>query len=355
MSSSTLDDRLHPRVADLVTKVIEDIRVRGLSPGDRYLTSEEAQRVFRVQKSVLNEAMRHLADRQVLSRQRRSGTFIGPAFQADYLPSATGLQAVHVLTTLEWHRTRTIRAEQFVETLNSILPDVAVHVRYMPAHNAATVTRQVIDQIRSSRQREGLVLIFSSHETQQLVADSGLPAVNFGSVYPGIEGLPSVEGDQAGIGRMMARYLVDRQHDRFVYLTRNEWRRGDNIVLEAISQELHRANVSLDGLTIRSVAPVTEQVVSEIRDILAQPNPPTAFMCRTDFYADLVIRETEELGVKVDVVSGGRDEPRPYPAVRPIMCPEEQIKQLAHMLAARAAGRMPDPPHVIIPVELTMS
>ncbi len=354
MSSSTVEDRLHPRVADLVGRLMDDIRVRGLAPGDRYLTSEEAQRVFRVQKSVLNEAMRHLADRQVLSRQRRSGTFIGPNFEADYLSNAAGLQAVHVVMALDWHRTRTIKAELFVETFGRVLPEVAVHIRYVPAHNAATITEQIIDQIKTSRKREGLLLIFASHAIQQMATSSGVPVVNFGSVYPGIENMPFVESDQAQIGQLMARHLVSRGHDRFVFLTRNEWRRGDNLVLEAISQELHRACVSLDCLTIRSVAPMEEQVASEIRDMLSQTPRPTAFMCRTNFYADRVVRIAAEMGVEVDVISGWQDDraARPYATVRPVLSSSEQIKHLAQMLAARAAGRVPDPAQVLVPVEL---
>lgn len=353
-------EELPAPVAALVTRIVDDIRVRGLTPGDRYLTSEQAQRTFRVQKQTLNKAMRYLADQQILARQRKAGTFIGCAFEADYLRDASGLSNVHVLMNMEWNRTRQIPAELFVDSLNTVLPGASVAMRYVASNNAMASIVQTIDQIKASKQKEGLLLIFSSRAVQQFAQDSGLPVVNFGSVYPGIDRLPFVEVDQYQVGRVMARHVIAHQHERFLFLTRNEWRRGDNLTLDGIMREFKEANVNGDRLSVRSVAPDEAQLMAELDEVLSHAEYPTGFMCRTTFYADAVLAVAKgkglEVGRDIDVVSLARDDDKSisaYPLVRPSMPLKDQLLLAAKMLAAQTVGRRPDPSQVIVPVELT--
>ena len=64
------------RVAE---RLVTDIRHRGLTVGDRYLTTVEVGQSLGVGKDAASKVMRHLAEQQILISRRRSGTFIGPA------------------------------------------------------------------------------------------------------------------------------------------------------------------------------------------------------------------------------------------------------------------------------------
>ena len=77
MTSS--DTSLLAPINRLAERVERDIHTKGLSYGDRYLTAAEAAREFGVSTATANRAMKLLAAREVLSRERSRGTFIGPA------------------------------------------------------------------------------------------------------------------------------------------------------------------------------------------------------------------------------------------------------------------------------------
>lgn len=346
-------------VVELADKVLNDIRFRGLSCGDRYLTSEQARRVFGVQKGLINAALRSLADRELLVRQRKSGTFVGPRFQALPDEASAPLRAVHVMMAMDYYRTGLLPAEAFVEGLHATLPHVEVHVRYLPGHDVLAVTKRIIEQIKAGGATEGVILIRSSRAMQEFVRDSGVPAVVFGTTYPGIEMLPWLEADQRETGRLMARRALHAGHRKFVLLTRDQWRPGDNILHEAVTQELSEAGLGFDALTVRSLPPDSEQVAAEVRALLGQSDRPTSFLCRTDSYADIVADTALAAGLNVgrnlDIVSGGHMQPHPQPryaTVTPVLEPREQVARLGEMLGAVARGERTDPEHVLVGVQI---
>ena len=65
------------RASDLAGRLLQDIRLRGLNEGDRYLSTEEVGKAFRVRRATVNLAMRLLADRRVLVRTPGRGTYVG--------------------------------------------------------------------------------------------------------------------------------------------------------------------------------------------------------------------------------------------------------------------------------------
>ena len=342
----------------LAQRLEEDIRRRGLRTGDRYLTSAEAGRLYGISTAAASRAMRLLAENDVLVRQPSRGTFVGPRFVPD--PGASPvLDTIHVLMSEEYTRTSAQHAEVFLEGLRPVLPDANVHIHYIVRGDSTSHTRRVIEVItRSDLDSQGLILVLSSHEAQRLAAESSLPAVVFGSVYPDIIGLPWVDYDHDQAGKMLVRRALSTPLDgRLALIMLNNWRRGDNILFEAVTRELGAAGYGLDSLVVRSIPTKPTPCRNEIHALLTEPDAPRTVLCHCDFYADVVVDVAASLGLAVGrdvcVVSGSRlvaGTPSPYPYISPALSPQGQIETLGRMLRDLAQGRMPYPDHALIPV-----
>lgn len=284
----------------LSAKLTQDIQARGLRTGDRYLTSEQAGEMLQVSTVTANRAMRVLAEQELLVRQRKNGTFVGPKFQADNAIAAPAVEVVHVLMPAEYYRSGLASSEVFVDQLNIALPGSAVQIHHVPDWNAARYSLRIIDQIKSAEERkEAIILLRATREVQRYAEESGIPTVVFGSIYPDVKGLAWLDVDQEEAGRLGARHALGCGHKRFALIMRNEWRRGDNLVLSGVRSELGKAGVGVESLTIVSVPTEPSVVLEEIKAILAQPDPPTAFLCRASFCAKPVVSALNELGRKI--------------------------------------------------------
>ena len=128
-------------------------------------------------------------------------------------------------------------------------------------------------------------------------------------------------------------------------------------MLDSLTSELAAAGVGLDNLTIRSVVAEEEHVASTVVDVLAARQGPIAFLCRNDFFADIVVAvaasENLTLGKDVVVASGGHMESStdvPYAQVVSGVSAVEQFKQIAHLLCQTALGTLAHSEVISIPV-----
>ena len=338
----------------LADKVLDDIRNRGLVSGDRYFTAEEARSNFRVGKALINDALRLLADREILIRKQKAGTFIGPQFMNGSTPQIrAALDAVHVLMPMDYYRAKVVSTDVFVDALSLAIPGAMVHVHHIPDHDTARFTLDLINQIRqrsagTERIREGIVLLRSAREVQQAVQASGIPAVAFGSTYPDIKKLPSIDPDQAQAGQLAARAALDLGHKRFALVMRAQWRRGDNLLMEGFSRELGEAGIAADGFSVFSFAEDPEVIGHDVASLLDRKNPPTVLVCRSRFHADAAIAGIKEIGLKpgidVDVISiqpGSEPCEEVSVAIRPVTDANAQVTEVGALLCLVAQGKTP--------------
>jgi DNA-binding transcriptional MocR family regulator len=80
----------------LAQRLEQDIRQRGLQPGDRYMTAEATGKAFNVSRAATNRAMALMAERRLLVRHRKQGSFVGPGLKRS---AALGTPTVYILTT----------------------------------------------------------------------------------------------------------------------------------------------------------------------------------------------------------------------------------------------------------------
>jgi DNA-binding LacI/PurR family transcriptional regulator len=340
-SATTSNSELPPTTIEtLASRLEQDIRRRGLHHGDRYLTAAEASKLFSVSPITINRAMQLLAERDMLTRQRSRGTFVGPKFQNENLLNP-GIDVLHVMMAMDYRNSSADTTDALVDAFIHALPGTAIEVQFLPESTALANTERTVQRLIKSDATEGMVLIRSSRQAQLCVADSRLPAVVMGLAYPGVM-LSSIKHDQNAVGRLMAEYAIREKYNHCVLLTRNEWRYGDNAMLDAMSHTLASADLSLGGLLIRSMPQEIEVVADAVTNALAETTEPVIFLCRNEFYANAALETAEAagkvLGVDFDVISGGHTppaEPIRYPRIQSELALSEQIQGIVELLCDR--------------------
>jgi DNA-binding transcriptional regulator YhcF (GntR family) len=334
----------------LAAQLEGDIRQKGLRPGDRYLTAAEASHLFEVAPMTMHRAMQTLAEREILVRQRSRGTFVGPKFH----PSGQmrhELDVLHLVMAMDYHRTQSFSSDVLVDEFNKSLSGVTVQVHHILDGAAKRYIDQIIERIGGST-REGFVLIRCSRDIQLRVSESGLPAAVFGQAYPGVN-LPCVEHDQVAVGRMIAEYALQQGAKRFAILTHALWRFGDHAMIDSATATLSAAGVQLDSLKIRSLPAEREVVEESLQEILADNDPPDGFLCRSDFYANIVCEELGGCRRLPCVVSGSHAPPNgplPFGRVCSSMSLPQQVEHVAKVLTAASRGEHDKIESILIPV-----
>ncbi|QDS99081.1 GntR family transcriptional regulator [Adhaeretor mobilis] len=334
----------------------DDIRRRGLRPGDRYLTAVEAGKQFKASKMSVHRAMQYLAEEDFLVRQRGAGTFVGSKFEVTperWCP----LEIVHVVMSMDYQRIATFPAELLVEHLGITMPQAVIEVNYVSSFESQRHLDRLVGRIaEENKSKEGLILIRSTRPMQQLIEESGLPAVVFGSVYSDVTKLSSVDVDQFEIGRLMARHALDERCERLVLLMRDDWRHGDNAMLAGITQELCAGGLGFDALTICCLSPERDHIVEEVRRIKSEHEETDAFLCRNHVYADAADEALQALAKRdsVQIISGGGRKPikARYPYVAPDVDEDGQIQLLGNMLVDQATQEKTQVENQVIPVHL---
>ncbi|XAL98879.1 substrate-binding domain-containing protein [Phycisphaeraceae bacterium D3-23] len=357
--------RISPSAEAMAQQVVTDIRDRGLVSGDRYLTAEEARSNFRVGKSLINDALKLLADRQVLIRKRRAGTFIGPRFSVEaegggeVTAKRAALDVVHVLIPMDYYRANVIPGNTFVEELTRAIPGVSVQLHHIADAGTTDYALKLLDQLKAEPdRREGVVLIRSSRETQIAAQDSGVPAIAFGSTYPDVKRLYSIDPDQEQAGRLAAKVALQQGHQHFALIMRNHWRRGDNLLMEGFAKVLGEAGVGVDRVSIVSSPEEAEVIEHDVAVLLAQAPHPSALVCRSRFHAEAAIRGIRDRGLEpgVDILviaiqSGPMADPASSVSIIPGLEGYEQVNKVGHVLRAIAEGRPPSELRERIPMK----
>lgn len=346
------DDHLdQSQTGRLAAVILQDIRQAGFQPGEQYLNGNEIAAKYGVTVITANRALQMLAERNVLERRRRAGTFIAGAFA---LP-ATGhlFHCIHLLMPATYFRASRSMVEQAIFGIHSELPESHIHFTFVPPTDEMAFVRQLVKKAKAAPSPEGIVLYVSSAETQQFFRESGLPVVVFGSVFPEGGDLPWVDRDQRHIGQLLAEFLLREKHQRIATLMRDRWGYGDNLLLDGV-QDAFAAAKAKASHRVRSVPSIPETAAGMIRSLLKSDEAPTALICRSEALAQVASLVASELKIKVPrqlriVVAEAVEN---FPCVRPQISQEEQGAIVGRMLKQLSQGQRPNPDHVLVPVAL---
>lgn len=342
------------RVRESAEKIQRHIRARGLKPGERYLSAEEAGQLLGESVMTVQRAMTFLARQNILERRPKAGTFVGEA-----VAPQVGLACVHFLLPEQFSVEQTSQESCWgqVHGIRSVLPDVSVQFNFIPNQDVA-FARQVVEQATAGGTLAGVILVLPSRAMRAYFNQSGVPTVVSGAAEPDLTNLCWLTWDQVQTGRLLASYLLERGHRRLVTIMRDIWSIGEHLLHDGISEAMSAAGVAANALRVRS-APSERSAITELtRGLLGEgEEAPTGFICRNQFQADCVAEVIAELGMAGDVEVTLCNPPvRPaeskYTCVAPEPDSHEQGRMIGQMLKALSEGDPPEPRGRSFPVTL---
>lgn len=341
---------------DLLAESIEsDIRQKCLIPGMRYLTAAEAGLKLGINERMASRAMSLLADRGVLVRKRRAGTFVGPNAKQRQPVDMKRISILVSSATSSYSATGTV-----VDSVIAEMPMCRIQVDILPEHSEQMYIKGLAKEYRENGGIAGMILLSCPLEAQSAVLTSGVPAVSFGSVYQSTSDLYSVNIDQFEAGRIACRYLLSRGNRRILFLCRDTWLPGDNLRLDGVNAEMEKAGLGNAALIVRSVLGDREVIKSEVATVLAGSDNDTGLISPHSFFADAALDAfalqqkdwTKHIVVVSQHSSSLPDRIAEIPYVWAEMDFQEVSSLVVRTLKQRIADEVDVAKHTLIPVKL---
>ena len=283
-------------VVELAEKIIDDIRLRRMVPGDRYLKNEEALRVFGAGKGVMNRALRLLSDHDILVRRQRMGTFIGSNAPID---DAVRTYNYYVLLFEESRSMSNFPFESMLKGLRRKGTSVNVQFNFVSARGGMQYVRELVAAAQAANRFDGVVPIGCPSEVNRYLVEVGVPLVAFGSFYGGGQSSPWIDLDRHSAGKLMTEYVVNRGHRRISLLNVTTGQPCENNLYDGVSEVLTAAGMPHNSLIHRSI-PHSLNVIPEVVDELLQmPDHPTAFIVTSERIATAIATSVADLGLAV--------------------------------------------------------
>ena len=314
---------------DLTRAVIDDIRYKNLSVGDKYLSAKEVAEKFSVSTVTAHKAMVALAEKNILIRKRKSGTFIGPGFIGDPDLDNDSIHILHVFMTRAYSKNYPTVFNTFSDIAEELLDDCMVEFHMIPERESLQFTKRLINQIENSDYNEAVVLIHSSEKVQKTLQESDIPTVIFGSAFTGIE-LPSLDLDQEKIGNLVAQALIDKKCSRILLLSYSFWRQGDNLLFNAISQTMGASGYPMGSLIIQNVSQETEYDLSMINSAVQDQN--VGIICRDGYMVKNISDSLENDKIPIIGCCDEVDSKHVYAWVKPLKNYRQQVEELLSLL-----------------------
>ncbi|QDS99131.1 LacI family DNA-binding transcriptional regulator [Adhaeretor mobilis] len=334
---------------ELAEQLIQDIRRRRLGVDDPYYTDAEASRMLGVSTTMAHRAMRVLADQQVIKRRGRAGTFISADFGGK---TRSRIRTAYVLMRAEWEEMGYQAYASIISGIRSSLPETNVQFSFVPVVDPGRYTRELIASAKAQGEAVGFVAMSCRRAVYLELAESGMPTIVSGMLYPGVPTLPSLDNDPKTAGHLLARHLLDRGHRQLLLVYSMEMRPGNNALFDGISEELTKAKLPHNSLLLRCVPNDSRGFTATVAEALARDVHPTGVICPGLFAADMVTEAIAGLNskavnkIEVAAVAASVDDlekPRPYWYARIKADKEERAGLLGQMLARVAQGEILEP------------
>jgi DNA-binding LacI/PurR family transcriptional regulator len=343
---------------ELANRIVQDIRKRKLKSGARYETTAEVCKRFDVSLQTAATAMARLAERKILVRLRKRGTFIGPA--------PAEVEHVAVMPPRLIFLMRPVRRGSAIPSfvtlpilLQRAMPAVIVQTFIVERGADVDVLRQAVNLLPFGAPLAGIVTGDRDRPLYEALAALDVPTVVFGTLEAGVPDLPSVGLDYTEAGRTLAACLIRRGHRRLaVQLAANAER--DHVFADAIADACAAARLPPTALRVRTYSNDDAVTVASLVQLLSDPSRPTAIITRGSSLAGLAHAAANQCGLRIgaDLDIAWADEcwrtdvPPDYTYIEPLLTGEELAERIAGMLTDQAAGRPLQERHVFVPTRL---
>jgi DNA-binding LacI/PurR family transcriptional regulator len=353
-------DVIHGRTSTLdllVNRLEQDIRRRGLGAGDRYLSAPEVARMLSVSTTTAHRAMQTLARRQMLVRRRNLGTFVGPHFE---IKRGTTMRTVYAVMESPGLDKDAVPLESFIYGIRSRMKNANVQVTFLPRGDVNVIVRELLHSASAAGNVAGFVPISCPREVYRRLANSGIPTVVLGTPHVDQKDIASVDVDNRMAGQLLTQYLTGCGHRRIAVLMALEGQPGTNCFFDGVSDALTTAQLPHNALIHRIVPVEASAVASQLHELLAMPERPTALIARTPTMAKAVMAAFDLLQAPVadrcEIVYQNHPAVEkndlPFTCVQPQLSFGEIIGRIGEMLERLGTGEVLDLQRVVIPVEL---
>ena len=279
----------------------QHIRRSGLKAGDRYITAKDAGKLLGKSVMTAQRAMTLLAQRKLLERRPKAGTFIAKsAF------SGPDLKCVHILLPEQFTDGESFWEQVHTEIggMKSVLPHLSVQFNFIPNQDI-NYTRQIVDKARDAGVLSGVIVNLSSRAMRAYFNASDIPAVIEGNVEMDLKNLSWLSWDQRQTGRVLAEYLFGRGHTRLATIMRDIWSIGEHHLHDGVGEAMAAAGLMSNALRIRSTPSERAATLDLAHSLLSDKDDfPTGILCRNESQADCVREVAQSLGLgeRVEVV-----------------------------------------------------
>ncbi len=300
MASISLD-LLSPE--QLAQRLEQDIIRRGLLPDDKYLSTRQVGQQFGVSLSVAAQAMQLLADQDKLVRRDRSGTYVG---RASEFQKSFKVKVVYVLMPEERANYSAVPLDLLIDSLShpqlaeeTAREQYSVQFSFLPKENEVRYVKNLLEPTKANWDLGGVVAISCSRDIYRYLHQQGVPLVVLGSLDHDLQDLPSIDTDHFECGRLLAKYLFDKGHERVAMLGISSGRPGDHDFLDGIVEAMTAAGKPPNSLIARLCPNDLDRLRIQAEAILSRPDRPTAVICRGERMLNMVRPIAEQLGLKV--------------------------------------------------------
>ena len=149
--------RKKTKIGDLAKRLRLDMAQRSLRQGDHYLSAADAGEMLGVSSAMANRAMNILAEKKLLVRYPRRGSFVGPGFDDGAVEAQT---AVHLLEIMSGDEASGLVLGTLMSALQTEIPDARLVHHFFPVNNSARHIHDEIEQFAADKSFGGLVLVW---------------------------------------------------------------------------------------------------------------------------------------------------------------------------------------------------
>lgn len=279
----------------LAQRIERDIRQRGLSSGDRYLTGNEVGLLLGVSTATANRAMTLLAEQKLLVRRRSSGTFVGSRMDNN---SSSRVRLVYVLMP-EYISSDSPPPELMIQGIRSAIPGANVLFGFLPETDRLAFVKDLLRDAIHRGQLSGVVPISCGREVYEYLNESMVPTVVMGSLFTPMERLASIDIDERQMARLLVGHLFERGHRRIAIIDNSRGCPGDNNFSDGVSEATFEA-CQPPNAVFRRFLPDALSIFTEIRKMLASDQTPTGFVARSLRLANSVEQALKSFGAPLD-------------------------------------------------------
>ncbi len=341
----------------LAKRLEDDIRSRGLKIGDKYLNAHEAAEMLGVSRATAQRAMKVLGDSQALMRRRSLGTFVGPGAVNQ---SASQVSTVYILAPDRIHNAIQTMAGWMLDGIRRESGCTNVNFGFVPQEDGAAYVKQLLKSTEASGEPVGFIAVGCPREVYQLLAESNVPTLVFGSLYQETQMLPAIDFDNREAARLMTRYLIERGHKRMMLLTTSDGRPGDHDFIDGVSDALTETGLPANALAMRIVPEDPKSALPAVRQLLQDENRLSSLIVRGSSVIEAVDRVLYDLELKTpgdveivyqSIAAESKKSPR-HPHIVPTYDMDEIARALGRMLKQQIDVPEQKRAKVVIPVKL---